>query len=133
MSKVANLLGWILSKFVLNHIFTLYRSCVSLQQTAVNHFKYSEFRCSSSVLFTEPAKYIIQLESQSISLDDSGKPVSSVNFHRSSSNLQLHLGGYLSPPTREQALHCRVRVQLTSKIRTSLDFEQVPLVRSLDL
>ena len=34
--------------------------------------------------------------SQSVSLDNSGKPLSSLT----PTNLRLHLGGYLSPPTR---------------------------------
>ena len=48
--------------------------------------------------------YIIQLESQNISLDISCKLLSSENVCRSSSNLQFLLGGYLSPPTRVTVL-----------------------------
>ena len=43
-------------------------------------------------------QYIISLQSQSLSLDNSGKPLSSVNACSLSPNLQLHLGGYLSLP-----------------------------------
>ena len=50
---------------------------------------------------------IIRLESQSVSLDNSGKPLSSVNIQRLFPNFPLQLGGYLSPPTRLPA-HCRI-------------------------
>ena len=56
--------------------------------------------CSSSVLIDFWAsQYIIRLESQSVSLDDSVKPVSKVNVLRASPKF-CSLSGYLSPPIR---------------------------------
>ena len=45
-------------------------------------------------------QFIIQSKSQSVSLDNLGRPLSSVNVHRLFPNFQLQLGGYFSPPTR---------------------------------
>ena len=55
------------------------------------------FNISNSQMFFLPLDF---WESQSVSLDSSGKSLSSENIHRLTPNFQLQLGGYLSPPSR---------------------------------
>ena len=63
----------------------------------VNIKKYLDVHPTSWFLCHQPAKHL--LESQSVSLDHSVKPLSSVNFRRASPNF-YNLSGYISPFTR---------------------------------
>ena len=71
--KVAILWGWTLSIFVSYHIFQLCKSCVSFQQTELS--KISNSQKFFIHLDFWASRYIIRLERQSVSLDNSNKPL----------------------------------------------------------
>ena len=64
------------------------------------------FRCSSSALISEPAS---TSSGQSVSLDDSGKPLGSLNVHRLSPNLAVSLR-WLFITIYKDAPNCRLPV-----------------------
>ena len=71
-------------------LFLFKVNCYSEQGHVKEKSKISQCQIFFRCLDFSTSQYIIWLESQSVSLDDSGKPLSNVNVHRLSPNLQLY-------------------------------------------
>ena len=108
--------------------FHFYKSCVNITTNrAVNYFKYSDVLPPYWFL-SQPVHSLVK-ESE-CKFDNSGTPISSVKVIRLSPNLQLHLSGYLLPPTGLQTLlnhHMRVLFVSTKSYMNQLEFEPLTL------
>ena len=103
-----NPLGWILSIFVSYHIFPLYKSPARISMNrAVNNFKFSEI--FFLLLDFLASQYIKGLQSQSLSLGDSGKPLPNCECSYVVYKFEIALS-WLFITTYKGAPHCRVTV-----------------------